>query len=324
MQRGQLRNYPPTIGMNLVFRRLVVVAGALVLLILSLSAAIRLSNAGLGCADWPACYGREVLAATTSVLPQSATAMVHRLAATVLAIVILVMLVLSPRVGRGRQALGLLGLTVFLAFLGIATPGARFPLVTLGNLLGGLAMLGTLMWLLLDLVARPAVPESASRMRYGARLGLIVLVAQIALGGWVSANYAALSCTAFPACMSGGWSSAGMNEAWQLWRRLPADMHGSVIVEPAGAAIHLLHRLGALVAFAVLAWLSVRSWRLGVEFRALGLAIASLLVLQVMLGVTAVFMSLPLPLVLGHNAVAALLLLSVLSLNHWLIDRPRQ
>jgi cytochrome c oxidase assembly protein subunit 15 len=324
MDRGQARSYPPTVDMSRVFRRLVIIAGALVLVILSLSAAIRLTNAGLGCADWPACYGREVLAATASVLPRSVAAMLHRLAATALAIVILVILVLSRRAGRGRPALALLALTVFLAALGIATPGAHFPLVTLGNLLGGLAMLGVLLWLLLDLVARPAPPRPAPGLRRGARLGLIVLVGQIALGGWVSANYAALSCTDFSGCAGDGWSAAGMNEAWQLWRRLPSDTHGTIIREPAGAAIHLVHRIGALVTLAVLGWLGVKTWRLGAAFRTLALGIAGLLMLQVALGVAAVLTSLPLALVLGHNAVAALLLLAVLTLNHWLTERPRQ
>lgn len=324
MERDQSRSYPPTVGTNRAYRRLVIMAGVLVMVILSLSAAIRLTNAGLGCADWPACYGQHALAVTTSVLPQSAAAMLHRLAATTLAIVILVILVLSLRAGRrrGRLALGLLALTVFLAFLGIATPGARFPLVTLGNLLGGLAMLGVLLWLLLDVAARPTAPNLAPGMRHAARLGLIVLVAQIALGGWVSANYAALSCTDFPGCAGDGWSATGMNEAWQLWRRLPSDAHGTVIREPAGAAIHLLHRIGALVAFVVLGWLSVKTWRLGTAFRTLAFGIAGLLVLQVALGTAAVLTSLPLALVLGHNAVAALLLLGVLTLNHWLADGP--
>jgi cytochrome c oxidase assembly protein subunit 15 len=324
MERSQSRSFPPIASTSPVFRRMVIIAGALVLAILSLSATIRLTNAGLGCADWPACYGREVLAATASVLPQSAAALVHRLAATVLAVVILMILALSLRAGRGRPALGLLALTVFLALIGIVTPGARFPLVTLGNLLGGLAMLGMLFWLLLDQVGRPAVPNPVSGVRRGARLGLIVLVAQIALGGWVSANYAALSCTDFPGCAGDGWSAAGMNEAWQLWRRLPSDAHGTAIREPAGAAIHLVHRIGALVTVVVLGWLSVKTWRLGATFRALGLGIAGLLALQVALGVTAVLTSLPLALVLGHNTVAALLLLSVLTLNHWLTNRPRQ
>lgn len=323
MERGQARSYPPTAGLHRTLRRLVIVAGALVLVILTLSAAIRLTNAGLGCADWPACYGREVLAATASVLPRSVAAMLHRLAATALAVVILVILAVSLRTGRGRPALALLALTVFLAVLGIATPGARFPLVTLGNLLGGLAMLGMLLWLLLDMVARPVALPSAPGARRVARLGLVVLVGQIALGGWVSANYAALSCTAVPGCDGGGWSAAGLNEAWQLWRRLPSDAHGTVIREPAGAAIHLLHRIGAFVAVVVLGWLSVMTWRLGAAFRVLGLGIAGLLGLQVALGVAAVLASLPLALVLGHNTAAVPLLLGVLTLNHWLTGRPR-
>lgn len=324
MERSQSRSFPPIAGTNPVFRRWVVIAGALVMAILSLSAAIRLTNAGLGCADWPACYGREVVAATASVLPHSVAAIVHRLAATALAVVILVILVLSLPAGRVRPALGLLALTVFLALLGIATPGARFPLVTLGNLLGGLAMLGVLLWMLLDRIARPAVPNPVPGVRRGARLGLMVLVAQIALGGWVSANYAALSCTDFPGCAGDGWSAAGMNEAWQLWRRLPSDVHGTVIREPAGAAIHLVHRIGAFVTVVVLGWLSIETWRLGATFRALSLGIAGLLALQVALGVTAVLTSLPLALVLGHNTVAVLLFLSVLTLNYWLTNRPRQ
>lgn len=307
--------------MSHALRRLVIVAGVLVLVILPLSAAIRLTNAGLGCNDWPACYGREALTATASVLPQSAMAMLHRLAATALAIVILVILALSLRAGRGRPALALLALTVFLAVLGIVTPGAHFPLVTLGNLLGGLAMLGVLWWLLLGLAARPAPPYPAPSVRRMARLGLIVLVVQIALGGWVSANYAALSCTDFPGCAGDGWSAAGMNEAVRLWRQLPGDAAGTVIREPAGAAIQVLHRVGALVAVAVIGWLSVMIWRLGAAFRALGLGIAGLLTLQIALGVAAVLASLPLALVLGHNAVAALLLLGVLTLNHRLTDR---
>lgn len=321
MGRGQSRSHPPTVDGSHVLRRVVILAAALVLAILSLSAAIRLTNAGLGCADWPACYGREVLAASASVLPQSVAAMLHRLAATVLAIAILVILVLSLRTGRGRPALALLALTVFLAVLGIATPGARYPLVTLGNLLGGLAMLGVLWRLLLDLNARPAAPNLAPGVRRAARLGLIVLVGQIALGGWVSANYAALSCTAVTGC--DGWSAAGMHEAARLWRQLPGDAYGTVIREPAGAAIQLVHRIGASVTLGVLAWLSVMTWRLGAPFRALGVGIAGLLALQVALGVSAVLASLPLALVLGHNAVAALLLLGVLTLNHRLTAGPR-
>ena len=144
---------------------------------------------------------------------------------------------------------------------------------------------------------------------------MVVVLCQIALGGWTSANYAALACPDFPTCHSGAWwPPADFGEGFVLWRGLGIDYEFGVLDGPARTAIHLSHRLGALVVFLYLAWLGLRLLR--GAWPALGGVLWLALGLQVGLGITNVLAQLPLPVAVAHNGGAAVLLLVLLTLIH--------
>lgn len=328
------------------FHRLAWVALALTFLVVVLGAYVRLSDAGLGCPDWPGCYGRldvpdeaHQIAEANAAYPhrpvEPAKAwkeMAHRYFAGTLGLFVLALAVLAwRRRGEPGQPLGLplalLGLIVFQALLGMWTVTWQLkPVVVVGHLLGGLATLGLLAWLVLrqgrygedSAVADDRVPRGY------ALLGLALLVGQIALGGWTSANYAALACPDFPTCQAHWWPPMDFRDAFALWRGLGISYEGGVLANEARVTIHMMHRLGALTVFLYLGWLS---WRLRTTsrnraVRFAGLAMAVLLVGQLALGIANVVLRLPLPVAVAHNAGAALLLLALVALNHLLRPEP--
>jgi cytochrome c oxidase assembly protein subunit 15 len=143
-------------------------------------------------------------------------------------------------------------------------------------------------------------------------LGIVLLVAQIALGGWTSSNYAAVACGIdFPKCLGQWLPATDFREGFVLWRGIGVNYEGGVLDLPARSAIQLAHRLGALVVFGYLAWLAHRAARRGL--RAQGIAIGVALVAQVALGIANVHFGLPLPVATAHNGVAALLLFTLLA-----------
>ena len=311
---------------------LVFVSIVLVLIVVILSAYLRLSGSGLGCAEWPACYaliktetsGAESLAAAHLVPPWAT--MIHRLVASALGVLVLGITIMALR--RRKQPgqsilipLAVLGLTVFLSVLGYKTPSPLLPWVTLSNLLGGMTMLAMLWWLGQRSVPTKAEITHRHELRPWALIGVFVVFFQIALGGWVSANFAALSCIDLPGCGGYPWSDGPWRESFNLSRVLPATDAGAVISGDTGKIIHLVHRAGAVLTFLYMAWLGWRAIRLGNRFRGTGMALLVFLVLQILLGISAVAFSLPLGLVTAHNAIAALLLLSVVNLNHLLTPR---
>ncbi|MDX1605845.1 MAG: COX15/CtaA family protein, partial [Candidatus Competibacterales bacterium] len=190
----------------------------------------------------------------------------------------------------------------------------------------GLTTLGLLWWLALrrgDLLRAPAVPE-ARHLQPWALLGLAVVGVQIALGGWTSANYAALACPDFPTCQTRWWPPMDFDEGFVLWRGLGVNYEFGVLDNAARVAIHMVHRLGALVVLVYISWLA---WQVGRWSRTRALRLASgvlalLLVLQLALGIGNVVLSLPLPVAVAHNAGAALLILALVTLNHML--RPQE
>lgn len=300
---------------------------ALVLVILAVSADIRLSNAGLGCANWPQCYGRvgagvdapgpASIRATAKPVKPLAT-LTHRASAIATSLLVLAIAFVSMNRRPVSPtdisiAFSLLFLTAFLAVIGRWTPTSRLPAVALGNLLGGMAMLGLFWWLRLKtaLQQRLAAPTPARMMRW-THLAILVLIVQIALGGLVSAKFAALSCTALPGCDSHGWTLAAFNP----FRELTLGPDGAVIIGPETAAVHIAHRFGAAVTFGLLAWLAIRTFTLDAGYRPLGATMLGLLTLQLLLGISAVLNSLPLVLVLAHNSVAGLLLLTLITLSY--------
>jgi cytochrome c oxidase assembly protein subunit 15 len=149
-----------------------------------------------------------------------------------------------------------------------------------------------------------------------ALIGLIALAIQIALGGWTSSNYAAIACPDFPKCQNAWWPQTNYRDAFVLWRGLGVNYEGGVLENPARVAIHLTHRLGALIATLTLslAALTVLTRRVLAKFALPAWLVLAALLLQLTIGVSMVLRGFPLPLATAHAAGAALLLLSVLAL----------
>jgi cytochrome c oxidase assembly protein subunit 15 len=299
------------------FKRLVCVAFGLMAAVLMLSAYLRLSGAGLGCADWPACYGQGYTDPAVTKQPQTPARLAHRLTATSLSLVIFAITFMAWRlrreaVGQWRTALLALGLTLFLSVLGVWTPGTRLPAVVLGNLLGGMALLGALWWICLGFSAGVAANVEA-RFKTAAWVGLILLIVQIGLGGLVSANFAASACTRFPSC-GATWFDAWSWAAFNPWRELVLQSGGVIAIPFDAAAIHVTHRVTAVAIDFYLLWLGITAAISGAS--KYGKAIVGLVSLQALMGIAAVKLAHPLAVVLAHNALAALLLLTLLTLAY--------
>jgi cytochrome c oxidase assembly protein subunit 15 len=311
---------------------LVFLSFLLVMIVVVLSAYLRLAGSGLGCDAWPSCYalitsqagGTEALAAA-HLVPAWAT-LTHRLTASTLGLLVVGIATLAWRQRKqaGQSLLlpfAVLGLTIFLAVLGYKTPSPLQPWVALSNLLGGMTMLAMLWWLGQRAVASAASKEQTYALRPWAIAGICLIFFQITLGGWVSANFAALACTGLAGCGGFPWLHGPWHESLSLFRTLPVTDGGVVISGDVGKVVHLLHRLGALLTFLYTAWLGWRAHRLGEPYRSTAMAILFFLLLQILLGMSAVAFSLPLIVVTAHNAVAALLLLATVNLAHLLTPR---
>ncbi len=183
------------------------------------------------------------------------------------------------------------------------------PIVVMAHLMGGLTVLSLLLWQAWAATPGAWVPRADSAgLRRLATVGLVLLAIQIALGGWTSANYAALACgTDFPTCQGRWWPETDFGEAFVLWRGIGVDYEGGVLDGPARTAIQLSHRLMAVLVFGFLLYLALRLRRLS-GMRAWGWTLGLLLGAQVGLGIGNVVYGLPLWMATAHNAGAALLL----------------
>jgi len=328
------------------FRRLALAGVVLAFCVVVLGAWVRLSDAGLGCPDWPGCYGHltaddaaQNADAINQAFPErpftyhkATKEMRHRYFATSLGLLIVVLAGLALLNRRDPQQpvalpIALVGLVILQGLLGMWTVTLLLkPLIVVLHLLGGLTTLALLAWLALAPAPSLSSPAERGRNQVGARLktlatvGLIVLGLQIALGGWTSSNYAALACPDFPTCQNSYWPQMDAKDAFVLWRGLGIDYEGGVLDHPARVAIHFVHRLGALVTALVLGFLSFAAIRTGPTraVRIAGIALGAVLVCQLILGPAMVIRALPLALATAHNAVAALLLLAVVALNRQL------
>jgi len=204
---------------------------------------------------------------------------------------------------------------VFQALLGMWTVTWLLkPIVVMGHLLGGMATFALLAWLAWRATDRPVRVPDASLLRKLLALGLVLLVVQIALGGWTSSNYAALSCgTDFPKCVGQWWPPHDFREGFVLWRGIGVDYEGGVLDGAARIAIHMTHRMMAGVVFLYLGWLAIRMMR-SPGLRGFGGLLAVLLLAQVSLGIANVHFALPLKVAVLHNAGAALLLFVLVTL----------
>ncbi|TPG06493.1 heme A synthase [Rhodanobacter glycinis] len=209
-----------------------------------------------------------------------------------------------------------LAVIIFQAMLGMWTVTLLLkPIVVMGHLLGGMTTFALLAYAALRFAGVAALDDDTAGLRRWVVIGIALLFCQIALGGWTSANYAALACGygpgSFPQCL-GQWAPpTDFHQGFVLWRGIGVNYEGGVLDMAARSAIQLVHRLGALVVFCYLGWLSIKLVQRGL--RLCGIAIALALVSQVLLGISNVYLGLPLAVATAHNGVAALLLFTLLA-----------
>ncbi len=220
-----------------------------------------------------------------------------------------------------RAAVLTLAVVIFQALLGMWTVTWLLkPIVVMGHLLGGMLMFGLLVWMAWKATHLPITLAQAPRLRWWLRAGLALLVLQIALGGWVSANYAALACGGgsasldnFPRCVSEWWPQQNYAEGFTLWRGIGVDYEGGVLDGASRIAIQMAHRMLAAVLALYLLVLSARMFRLP-GMRGWASALGALVLLQVTLGVLNVKLALPLAVAVMHNGGAVFLLFVLVSL----------
>jgi cytochrome c oxidase assembly protein subunit 15 len=328
-------------------RRLALLGVSLCLIVIVLGAWVRLTDAGLGCPDWPGCYGHVTPAGAErnegkieSFSPgweydsgKAWREMIHRYAATALGLIIVLIMAIAIAYRRERPAsvplsVSLLVVVVLQGALGAFTVWWLVkPLVVVLHLIGGLTTLSLLMWMWLDMRRRTRLVEPTPGATHisaldGARrmavVATIVVAFQIMLGGWTSSNYAAVACPDLPKCQQQWWPEGmDFSEAFVLWRGLDINYTDGVLEHPARVAIHFTHRIGAVVAtLAVLfaAWLAIRRAPTVLVSRAGYWAIGALGV-QLLVAFLMILKAFPLSLAAGHNAGAALLLMSLILLN---------
>lgn len=319
-------------------------AVGLALCVVVLGAFTRLSDAGLGCPDWPTCYGHymlwpetpEEIAAANALHPDfpfeesiAWPEVVHRYFASTLGLVIIALNVIA---WRKRHTLGqpfklplfLLGLVIAQGLFGMWTVTLKlWPQVVTMHLLGGFATL-SLLWLLsLRLNSRswahPDVPlVHWQALKPLAVVGLVLVCVQIALGGWTSSNYAALACPDLPTCQGRWLPPMNLAQGFNVFQEIGPNYLGGQMDGEARVAIHFAHRVGAIVVALYLLFLVSRLYKYagGRDMRAHANLILALLVIQVCLGLSNVIWSLPLWVAVAHNAGGALLLLSLVTLNY--------
>ena len=311
------------------FQKLAWAATGLTLIVIVAGAWVRLTDAGLGCPDWPGCYGMVTWPSSTEHVDRANAEwghvrmvesgkafreMFHRYLAGFLGLVILALaiLALKNRSLPGQPIalpMAILALVVFQAALGMWTVTLLLkPAIVTAHLLGGMSTFGLLLWLALSNTPRthaPTLPARAQRLPI--IIALVVICVQVALGGWVSTNYAALACTGFPTCHGQWWPEMNFAEGFRIWRGIGVDYEGGILDQSARTAIQMAHRIWAIVVVAVAIWLLGRLWR-AEDLRRVAVAFGAVLTLQISIGIYNVVGGLPLPNAVAHNGMAAVLL----------------
>ena len=328
------------------YTRLAMLTTVLALVVTVLGAYVRLSDAGLSCPDWPGCYGqltvpdtRAEVQAAKEAFPQRPVdierawkEMAHRYLAGLLGLMVLLLAVLAwrRRSMPGQQVVVpvlLVALVVFQALLGMWTVTLLLmPVVVMAHLMGGLTILALLWWLTLRhgrlfLRSSSVVDGGASSaVRAAIMMGLILLFMQLALGGWTSANHAALACPDFPLCQGALVPHLDLKEALKPWRGYGVSYEGDALANDARVTIHFLHRAGAVATLLYISTLSLMMVRRGQSAGTVAAGVIALVTIQVGLGIGNVVLGLPIEVAVAHNGVGGLLLLSVVSLYH--VARP--
>ena len=285
---------------------------------------------GIGCEDWPGCYaqldpgvekkGITVLTPQGRDMAHYGARVAHRYIASILGLFIVAIFAVALRQGKDRSTsllvpLAIFAITVFLSLLGYYTPTRSNPLITMGNLLGGMALLGLLWWLLQRETEGAEVYTPQAGLRPLALVALALVIMQIVLGGWSSANYASANCPGLISCEGEIFRPDYLADAFNPLRRITLDEHGQVIRPDSLAVLSIAHRLFALLTAGYLAWL-VRKMKPQPLLAGTVIALSLFSIGQLVVGISAVWFQLPLLLLTLHNCLAALLLLGCINLLH--------
>jgi cytochrome c oxidase assembly protein subunit 15 len=327
------------------YRKLVWVTLFLTFDLIMFGAFTRLTDSGLGCPDWPGCYGHanplqahaDISAAETAMPTGPVTVMkawiemIHRYLAMAIGVLIIALMVIAWRrwLQSRRKEMKFSPLFPTLLFAFVCVQGAfgawtvtmkLQPIIVTTHLLLGMTLLALLTWFGARLsdhlpISQLGVSQSAAELRIPAALALVLLVIQIALGGWVSTNYAALACTDFPLCHGVLLPQMDFSNGFSVWRNLGMTANGDYLPFPALTAIHWTHRAFALVVVALVAWVALNALKFD-RLRKTARWLLVMIALQFTIGVSTIFLQLPLALAVAHNGGAALLMLLLVTLNY--------
>lgn len=323
------------------FWRVAVLATLLAMTVVMLGAWTRLKDAGLGCPDWPTCYGQLTVPQSATAISQAAKAfpgqvvvpqkawpeMIHRYFAMSLGLLIFTLAVWSliRRYSDTSQpvlvSMLLVGLVIFQALLGKWTvTWLLHPLVVMGHLLGGMSIAACLWWVALG--AKRYRLEEVGRpvLKFLAVMGIAVVFGQIFLGGWTSANYASIICPEFPFCQGSLFPKFDFATAFNFSHPIGNNYQGGILDTTARVTLQMSHRYGAIITMVYIGLLSMLVLRLqkSSAFQAIGWGLLTVLSLQILLGVANIDTQLALPVAVAHNGVALLLLLTLVTLVHML------
>ena len=321
------------------YRKLVWVTLFLSFDLIMFGAFTRLTDSGLGCPDWPGCYGQSNplqahadISAAEAAMPTGPVTvtkawieMLHRYLAMAIGVLIIALLVAAWRKWRrsGKESRFsplfpalLFGFVCLQGAFGAWTVTMKLqPIIVTTHLLLGMTLLALLAWLGASQTAHEPLAPSARALRQPALLAALLLLIQIALGGWVSTNYAALACTDFPLCQGALAPPMEFAPGFALWRELGMTTGGEFLSFAALTAIHWTHRTFAFAVIVLLAWVALRARKIeGLNKTARWLLIA--IALQLATGVFTIFLSLPLALAVIHNGGASLLVVLLVMLNY--------
>jgi cytochrome c oxidase assembly protein subunit 15 len=321
------------------YRKLVWVTLFLTFDLIMFGAFTRLTDSGLGCPDWPGCYGHanplqahSDISAAEAALPTGPVTvvkawieMIHRYLAMGIGVLIVAQMAIAWRrwtLSR-RQARAFSPWFPSILFSFICLQGAfgawtvtmkLQPVIVTIHLLLGMTLLGLLTWFGGKLSDHPPVSASASSLRWPASAALIFVSAQIALGGWVSTNYAALACTDFPLCHGELIPDMDFANGFSIWRDLGMTTQGEFLPFDALVAIHWTHRAFAVAVVLVIAWVAIKA--LSVEgLKRIAVWLLAVITVQFTIGVSTIFLDLPLLLAVLHNGGAAMLVFLLTMLN---------
>ncbi len=323
--------------------KLALLAVVVTLVVVILGAFTRLVDAGLGCPDWPTCYGHvmwpdteQEIASANNLYPHAPVEtdktwpeMVHRYFASGLGVLAIGLLLLCWRARKIvpdqpiKLPIFLLAFVILQGMFGMWTVTLKlWPQVVTAHLLGGFASL-SFVWLLTLRLNNQHWQVTTNEMaklqglKPLAVVGLLIVVAQIALGGWITSNYAALACPDLPTCQAQWLPSMDFSRGFDLFQGIGPNYLGGLMNNEARVAIHFSHRVGAVLTLLYVGWLCFQLWRSQLSVtQAMAKIIAVALLVQFVLGLSNIWFNFPLMVAVSHNAIGAILLLTLVTLIH--------